>query len=135
MISREGFERSSDAVRSSERATQLRYTRGVDCAAHPGAVTRDACSVCQREACAECLAYDIDGVPACESCAMSADERSRAWGSSILALVGAGYLATLAVSYVVFGGRPFVGGIAAIVAMVFGRALQALMRAGRIGRR
>jgi hypothetical protein len=58
------------------------------------------------------------------------DERSRAWGSFLLAFVGMSYLATLAVSYAVFRGRPFVGGLAAVVAIACGRALQIFMRLG-----
>lgn len=107
----------------------------VDCAAHPDVPARDSCTLCRRELCEGCLAYDVDGTPACESCAVALDERSRTWGSMVLALVGVGYLATLAVSYVVFRGRPFVGGLAAIVAMVLGRGLQIFLRVGRATRR
>lgn len=64
----------------------------------------------------------------CVACADLADERARSLGSLVFALVGVGYLAALAIGYVVFRGRPFVGGIAAVVALALGRALQITLR-------
>jgi hypothetical protein len=42
----------------------------------------------------------------------------------MLALVGVGYLATVAIGYLLFKARPYVGGIAAVVAIMLGRLLQ-----------
>lgn len=39
-------------------------------------------------------------------------------------LVAVAYLAALALGYIVLKGRPIVGGLAAVVALVSGRALQ-----------
>lgn len=83
----------------------------------------EVCSVCKTPRCAECLSVSIDGAPACASCGVEAEERGRSLGSAILALVGAGYLVTLAIGYLVFHARPFVGGVAAIVAIALGRSL------------
>lgn len=46
-------------------------------------------------------------------------------GGALVVLVAAAYLVTLAVGYVVFRARPFVGGFAAVVAIVLGRTLHA----------
>jgi hypothetical protein len=81
------------------------------------------------------MAYDVDGRPACAACGASANERSSTLGSAVLAFVGVGYLATLALGYVVFKARPFVGGIAAVVAIALGRVLQSLVRLPRVARR
>lgn len=94
------------------------------CAAHPDTPATSSCHVCQKACCERCLTYDVDGSAACEPCAAREDERSRALGSALLAFVGVGYLAALALGYVVFRARPFVGGLAAVVAIALGRALQ-----------
>ncbi|MFO0739034.1 MAG: hypothetical protein U0270_24270 [Labilithrix sp.] len=46
------------------------------------------------------------------------------WQSVLPMIVAIAYLATLAIGYVVLKGRPIVGGLAAVVALVAGRALQ-----------
>jgi len=46
----------------------------------------------------------------------------------MLAFVGVGYLATLAIGILVFRARPFVGGLAAVVAIALGRVLQLFVR-------
>ena len=81
------------------------------------------------------ITYEVDGRPACAPCGANATERSRTLGSTVLALVGVGYLATLALGYVVFRARPFVGGLAAVVAIALGRVLQGLVRFPRVARR
>jgi hypothetical protein len=49
--------------------------------------------------------------------------------------VGVAYLATLAVAYLVFRARPFVGGLAAVVAITLGRALQIVLHIPNVTRR
>ena len=46
-----------------------------------------------------------------------------------------GYLATLALGVLAFRAKPFVGGIAAIVAIALGRALQMVLRPPDVKRR
>lgn len=46
----------------------------------------------------------------------------------MLAFIGVGYLGALAVGVQLFKARPFVGGVAAIVAIVLGRVLQVLIK-------
>jgi hypothetical protein len=88
-----------------------------------------------KAACERCLVYDVDGSTACESCAALEDDKSRAIGSAMLAFVSAAYLATLAVGYLVFRARPFVGGLAAVIAIAVGRALQTYLRPPVVTRR
>ncbi len=95
---------------------------------HAGEESTQTCSVCKKPGCARCITYEIDDAPACATCANDEAERSRSMGSALLAFVGVGYLATLAIGYVVFHARPFVGGIAAVVAIALGRALQLLVK-------
>lgn len=99
----------------------------MNCAVHPEVTARGPCEVCRQPVCDPCLGYEVDGRTACERCAIAMTERTRAWGPSLLALIVLGYLVTLAVGYVVFRGRPVVGGIAAIVAITLGRGLQILV--------
>jgi len=105
------------------------------CTAHPDTIAAASCSVCKKLGCARCLAYDVDGGVACESCGALEDERSRAIGSAVLAFVAVGYLAALAIGYLVFRGRPFIGGLAAVVAIALGRALQLYIRPRTVTRR
>lgn len=91
--------------------------------------------MCKKAGCEPCLAYDVDGNVACESCAALEDDRGRALGSALLAFVAVGYLATLAIGIVVFRARPFVGGLAAVVAIALGRALQMFVRMPTVTRR
>ena len=107
----------------------------MDCTAHPEKAAAGSCSVCKKAGCETCLAYDVDGNVACESCGTLAHDRSRALGSALLAFVAVGYLATLAIGIVVFRARPFVGGLAAVVAIALGRALQMYMRPPAVTRR
>ncbi len=79
--------------------------------------------------------WTVDGQPACDSCAQDAEARSRDLGAGLLALVGVGYLATLAIAYLVFKARPLIGGIAAIVAIALGRALQLVIKRPVLERR
>ena len=60
-------------------------------------------------------AHTIGGIAACEECALS---------STIAVFVSVAYLATLALAYAILKTRTIVGGIAAVVALVSGRALQ-----------
>ena len=107
----------------------------MNCTAHPGTTAVGSCSVCKKAGCDLCLAFEVDGDVACESCGALEDDRSRDLGSAMLALVGVGYLATLAVGFVVFRARPFVGGLAAVVAIALGRALQMYIRPRTVTRR
>lgn len=70
----------------------------------------------------------IDGQPACATCGDEADERVRSLGSLTFALVCVVYLGALALGFVAFRGRPFVGGVAAVLAIALGRALQLALR-------
>jgi hypothetical protein len=106
----------------------------VDCADHPG-VPASACAGCAKGVCDTCATYDVDGRLHCETCGRDAEDKSKALGSALLALVGVGYLAALAVGVLVFRAKPFVGGIAAIVAIALGRALQIYMRPPVVTRR
>lgn len=102
---------------------------------HAGAPASERCEVCDRGACERCLVFDVDGRPACAACGASADERSRALGSALVGFVGVGYLATLAIGYLVLKARPVVGGLAAVVAIALGRALQMVLRPPVVVRR
>jgi hypothetical protein len=99
------------------------------CAAHPEIEARGPCAVCFKNLCDECASYDLDGAPCCERCGRQREEDSDALSSGLLTLVGVGYLATLAIGIVIWRGRPFVGGLAAIVAIGLGRAMQLLVKA------
>lgn len=107
----------------------------MECAAHPGTVAAGTCSVCTKVGCARCLEYDVDGRAACADCGRLEDDRSRSLGSALIASVSVGYLATLAVGYLLFRGRPFVGGFAAVVAIALGRLLHMYLRPPIVTRR
>jgi hypothetical protein len=109
--------------------------RVVECAVHPEAQSIATCAVCDKALCAKCAAYDVDGGTCCDACGRAEDDRGRALGSALLFFVGFGYLASLAVSYLVFKAQPFVGGIAAIAAIAVGRALQLWLRPPAVTRR
>ncbi|MDF2695036.1 MAG: hypothetical protein K0S65_3419 [Labilithrix sp.] len=81
-----------------------------------------------KGACERCLAYDVDQTASCEACAAHAEDRSRSLGGAILAFVAVAYLATIAVGVLVFRARPFIGGLAAIVAIALGRTLQTYVK-------
>lgn len=103
--------------------------------AHAGVTATDACSACNKPRCERCLTYEVDGDLACNECGAMEDDRSRSLGSALLALVAVGYLATLAVGFLVFRARPFVGGLAAVVAIALGRALQLFLQVPIVTRR
>ncbi len=107
----------------------------MECAAHPDAESIATCAICEKALCAKCAAYDVDGRTCCEACGRAEEDRGRSLGSAVLLVVGFGYLATLALSYLVFKARPFVGGIAAIAAIAVGRALQVVLRPPAVTRR
>ena len=85
--------------------------------------------------CDACASFEMAGGWCCEACGHRQEDQARELGSGLLALVGVGYLATLAVGIVLFKARPFVGGLAAIVAIALGRALQMLVRTPAVSRR
>jgi hypothetical protein len=95
----------------------------VECVVHEGRSTRESCSVCRRPHCASCLTYEVSDRPACHACVAHVEGRSRAFGSALLLFVSVGYLATLAIGYTVLRGRPFVGGLAAVAAILIWRTL------------
>jgi hypothetical protein len=107
----------------------------VECAAHAGTPSASSCSSCQKGFCDACLSWEVDGKPACAGCGAREEDRSRSIGATMLALVGVGYLATLAIGYLLFKSRPYVGGIAAVVAILLGRLLQMYLRVPVVTRR
>lgn len=107
----------------------------MECAVHPSTETSQTCSVCKKPACDACATFTIDGEPGCESCGRKEEDRAQAIGSALLALVGVGYLATLAIGVMLFRPRPLVGGIAALVAIGLGRILQVVVRTSSVRRR
>jgi hypothetical protein len=138
----EKCEEFSDADRSNVGHWTRRRVTGaydtlapVECVAHPGAEAKESCSVCKRALCASCLVYDVNGHSTCEACGDDAEERGVALGSSVLALVGVAYLAALALGFLVFRGRAFIGGLAAVVAIAIGRGLQVFLKPPVVTRR
>jgi hypothetical protein len=111
----------------------------MQCAAHPDVEARGPCAVCKKNLCDACATYELDGSPSpsscCEACGRTQEDDNNALSSGLLALVGVGYLATLAIGIVLFKPRPFVGGLAAIVAIALGRALQLLVKPTTVSRR
>jgi hypothetical protein len=91
--------------------------------------------VCRRAVCARCAAYDVDGCVCCEACGRAEEERSRSVGSALLGFVGVGYLLALALGLLVFHAKPYIGGIAAVAAIVLGRVLQIVFRPSTVTRR
>ena len=132
-----GRARSAGGVEQHRLHDTLRYTRR-RCSAPltPRPKPAAPCAVCFKNLCDACATYELDGSAAAASAA-AAPRRTRrnALSSGLLALVGVGYLATLAVGVVLFKARPFVGGLAAIVAIALGRALQLLVKAPVVTRR
>ena len=107
----------------------------VQCAVHPEAEAMEACGECKRSLCDACLVYQVDGRSTCEGCGRAVEDRGLAIGSSVLAFVGVGYLAALAIGFLVFRGRAFIGGLAAVVAIAIGRGLQVFVKAPYVTRR
>jgi hypothetical protein len=107
----------------------------VDCATHEGEAAEASCAVCARPLCGACIAYDVDGRPTCEACGRAEEDRGKSVGTTLLALTAVGYLATLALGLLAFRARPFVGGVAAIVGIAIGRALQLILKPPVVVRR
>ncbi|MDB4939438.1 MAG: hypothetical protein JWP87_6410 [Labilithrix sp.] len=108
----------------------------MQCTAHPDIEARGPCAVCAKNLCDDCATYELESrgtassaaASCCEGCGRAQEEDASSLSSGLLALVGVGYLATLAVGIVVFKARPFVGGLAAIVAIALGRALSLFVK-------
>jgi hypothetical protein len=81
------------------------------------------------------MTHDVAGLAVCESCGREEEARGRALGSALLTFVGVGYLLALSVGYVVFHARPFVGGLAAVLAIGLGRTLQLFAEPAVVTRR
>lgn len=107
----------------------------MECSAHPGRNALGPCGACDKGLCDTCATFELDGNWCCEACGRKEEDDARELGAGLLALVSVGYLATLAIGVVLFKARPFVGGLAAIVAIALGRALQMLIRAPSVARR
>ena len=107
----------------------------MECAAHPDKTAVGPCASCARALCEPCATFEVNAALCCEACGHRHEDDARELASGLLALVGVGYLATLAAGIVVFKGRPFVGGLAAVVAIGLGRALQVLVRSPAVSRR
>lgn len=107
----------------------------MQCATHPEVEARGACAVCFKNVCDACSTYELDGGPCCERCGRDKEDDRDALSAGLLALVGVGYLATLALGITIFKPRPFVGGLAAIVAIALGRAMQILVKGPAVSRR
>lgn len=105
------------------------------CAAHPEIEAPSSCAVCHKSLCDTCATFDLDAAACCEKCGAQKEAESHALSSGLLALVAVGYLATLALGILVFKPRPFVGGLAAIVAIALGRVLQVVVKAPSVTRR
>lgn len=71
----------------------------------------------------------------CEACGSAELARIGARGSAAIALVAVGYLMALAVAYLVFRARPYVGGIAALFAIALGRLFQVWLTPEPVTRR
>lgn len=105
------------------------------CAAHPDRASIGACATCAKELCDACATFAMDGDFGCEHCGRQREAEAAELSSGLLALVGVGYLATLAIGILLFRPQPFVGGLAAIVAIGLGRALQLLVQSPAVSRR
>jgi hypothetical protein len=105
------------------------------CAVHPEIEARGPCAVCFKNLCETCASYDLDGAICCERCGRTTEDESNALSAGLLASIGVGYLAALAVGVLVFHARPFVGGLAAIVAIALGRLMQLLVKTPVVTRR
>ena len=106
----------------------------MNCALHTE-VEGAPCSVCKGAVCDACATFAVDGKPTCEKCGHDEEARGRSLGSAILAFTGFGYLAVLALGVLVFKAKPFIGGVAAIGAIAFGRLLQIVVKPPVVVRR
>ncbi len=107
----------------------------MDCAAHPGIEAQGPCAVCFENLCDACATYHLDGASCCERCGRTKEDDGNALSSGLLASIGVGYLATLAIGVVIWHARPFVGGLAAIVAIALGRIMQLVVKTPLVTRR
>lgn len=107
----------------------------MQCARHGEVEAKSPCAVCFKNLCDACATYELDGAACCERCGQDKESERDALSSGLLALVAVGYLATLAVGVVVFKARPFVGALAAIVAIGLGRVIQLAMKPPAVVRR
>jgi hypothetical protein len=107
----------------------------MQCSTHPETDACGACAACFKNLCEACSTYELDHSPCCERCGRAKEDDRNALSSGLLALIAVGYLAALAVGIVVFKPRPFVGGLAAIVAIALGRAMQLLATGPDVRRR
>ena len=102
---------------------------------NPDTEAREPCAVCSKNLCEACGTYELEGTSCCETCGRAREEDRNALSSGLLAMVGVGYLATLALGVVFFKARPLVGGLAAVVAIALGRAMQLLTNKPTVTRR
>lgn len=107
----------------------------VHCAVHPDVEAECACATCKREMCEACASFEIDGHVACAECGKREMAASRGTATALFACVGVGYLATLAIAVSLWPPRPYHGGLAAVVAILLGRALQVWLRPRSVTRR
>jgi hypothetical protein len=107
----------------------------MDCAAHPGIEAKGPCAVCFKNLCDACATFDLDGASCCERCGRAKEDDGNALSSGLLASIGVGYLATLAIGVMIWHAQPFVGGLAAIVAIALGRVMQIVVKTPRVTRR
>ena len=105
------------------------------CAAHPAVEARGPCAFCFKNLCDECVSFELDGSPCCERCGRAKEQERNDLSSGLLALVAVGYLSTLALGAVLLNARPFTGGLAAVVAIALGRAMQLLVHSPAVSRR
>ena len=105
------------------------------CAAHPEVEARGPCAFCFKSLCDACASFEHDGSPCCERCGRMKEEQRNDLSSGLLALVAVGYLATLALGSVLLNARPIIGGLAAVVAIALGRAMQLLVHSRAVSRR
>ena len=107
----------------------------MDCASHPGIDARRQCAVCFKNLCDACATYEFDGASCCERCGRAKEDEGNALRSGLLASIAVGYLAALAVGVLIWKARPFVGGLAAIVAIALGRLMQLVVKTPLVTRR
>jgi hypothetical protein len=107
----------------------------MDCGAHPGTEASGPCVLCFKNLCEVCATFERAGEVCCERCGHAAEEQQNALSSGLLALIAVAYLATLVVGTALFNAKPLVGGLAAVVAIALGRALQLLVRSPSVSRR
>jgi hypothetical protein len=91
--------------------------------------------MCSKSLCEACATYELEGSSCCEGCGRAREGDRDALSSGLLAMVSVGYLATLALGVLLFKARPVVGGLAAVVAIALGRALQLLTNKPTVTRR